>query len=186
MSEQMLFKAEEARALKPRASALPAVGLIGAGGVLLMLNLLGIHLIDVFWPIFVMGPGLLLLLPAYRSTAERRRFLAFLAVPGAMLVTVGALLFVMNVTGHFEAWAYSWTLVLAAAAIGLQYMKRHDATARVHESGRAFVRSMGILFLILAMLFEVIIFETAMPWLPLALIVYGVYSLAKNRRAALA
>ncbi|MCA9972503.1 MAG: hypothetical protein KC425_19915 [Anaerolineales bacterium] len=187
MSEETLYKAEEARVMKQSApSSLPAIGLIGFGGTLLVLNLMGVHMMEIFWPLFVVGPGLLLLWPAYASTAERQRVLAFLAVPGAMLLAVGALLFVMNITGHFEAWAYSWTLVLAAAAMGLQYLKRHDATARIHRNGRGFIRNMGMLFLGLAAFFEIIVFESVMPWLPLALIAFGVYTLMKNRRAALA
>lgn len=185
MSDEAVFKAEEARKVNREAS-LPALGLIGAGIFLLATNMMGIHLIDIFWPMFVIMPGLLLLWPAYEAAPKRPRRLAFLAVPGAMMVMVGLLLFVMNLTGHFEAWAYSWTLVLAATASGVMYMRRFDPEHRAHERGRRFIRTMTILFLGLAVFFEVIIFESFQPWLPLALIAYGVYLLVRNRRAVAA
>ncbi|MCA9957443.1 MAG: hypothetical protein R3E31_21445 [Chloroflexota bacterium] len=182
MHDETVFKAEEARKVR-REVSLPALGLIGIGVFLLATNMMGIHLIDIFWPVLVMMPGLLLLWPAYTATPERSRCLAFLAVPGAMLMAIGLLLFVMNLTGHFEAWAYSWTLVLAAAAYGVMYIRRFNPEHRAHERGRRFVHAMLMLFVGLAVFFEIIIFESFQPWLPLALIAYGLYMLVRSRRA---
>lgn len=185
MTDETVFKAEEARKIKREAS-LPALAFIGTGIFLLATNMMGIHLIDIFWPMFVIMPGLLLLWPAYEATPERPKRLAFLAVPGAMIVMVGLLLFVMNLTGHFEAWAYSWTLVLVAAAAGSMYMRRFDPEHRTHERGPRFIRIMTMMFIGLAVFFEIIIFESFQPWLPLALIAYGIYALVRNRRAVAA
>lgn len=181
MKDETVYKAEESAKLYAK-SSFPALLLIGLGVVLLVANLFGLHLIDVLWPGFVIVPGLLLVWPAYASTAARQNPLSFLAVPGAMTVMVGSLLFVMNLTNHFEAWAYSWTLVLAAAVAGLMYVKRFDSQSNVHETGRRFMRLMGYLFLGLAALFEVVIFENFNPLLPLALIVFGIYLLINERR----
>ncbi len=112
MSEETVFKAEEAEKFNVQ-SSLPALALIGAGVALFLAYLFDIRLMDFFWPGFVIAPGLLLMWPAHKSTADEQSKFAFLAVPGAMIATMGLLLFAMNLTDHFEAWAYSWPLVIA-------------------------------------------------------------------------
>ena len=183
MNEESAYKAEEGSKLDVR-SSLPAVLVIAIGLVLLAANLFNFHLIEVLWPGFVVAPGLVLLWPAHSSTADRQSKLSFLAVPGAILVTIGLLLFTMNITNHFEAWAYSWTLLVAAAAAGLMYIKRFDKSSTIHERGRSLIRFMILLFMVLAVFFEIVIFENFNPLLPLALIGYGVYLLLRNRQVA--
>ena len=90
MSEETVYKAEEAAKLDVHAS-LPAFVLIGVGIALLLAYAFDFHLLDILWPGFVIGPGLLLMWPAYKSTADDQSKLAFLAVPGAMIVTTGVL-----------------------------------------------------------------------------------------------
>jgi hypothetical protein len=43
---------------------------------------------------------------------------------------------------------------------------------------------MALLFMVLAVFFEIVIFESFNPLLPLALIGYGVYLLLRNRQVA--
>lgn len=183
MNEESAYKAEEMSRLDAR-SSLPALLVIGIGLVLLAANLFSFHLLEVLWPGFVIAPGLVLLWPAYSSTADRQSKLSFLAVPGAILVTIGLLLFTMNVTRHFEAWAYSWTLLVAAGAGGVMYIKRFDKSSTVHERGQKLIRFMVLLFMVLAVFFEIVVFENFNPLLPLALIGYGVYLLLRNRQTA--
>lgn len=159
----------------------PALIVISIGVLLLATNLFHFHLTQFLWPGFVIAPGLMLMWPAYDSTVERQRPLSFLAVPGAMMVTIGLLLFTMNVVNHFEAWAYSWSLVLASVAGALMYIKRFEPQDPIHESGHSFVRSMILLFMGLAAFFEILIFQSIAPLLPLILIGYGIYLLVKKR-----
>ena len=182
MSEESILKVEEANKLQRR-QALPAYGVIAIGAALLVANLFGFALIDVLWPGFVLAPGLMLLWPAYNSTPDRSSRLSFLAVPGAMMITVGTLLFIMNLTGYFEAWAYSWPLVLGSVAWGLMYMRRYELEHRVHHSGYNFLRLMVLLAMGFAVFFELIIFGSFNPLLPLGIIGFGVYLLVKERRA---
>lgn len=182
MKQETILKIEETRQLSTE-TAVPGVALVGIGLFLLVANIMGIPMMDIFWPIFVIFPGLLLLWPAYKATAGNPSRLAFLAVPGAMVLTVGSLLFAMNLTGYFAAWAYSWPLVVAAAAAGLMYLRRFDPTHAIHTSGRNFMRVMFFLFLGLAIFFEFLVFENLQPWLPLALIGYGLYTLIQARQA---
>lgn len=183
MSEETVYKAEEAAKLDVHASQ-PAYVLIGVGITLLLAYLFNFHLLDILWPGFVIGPGLLLMWPAYKSTADNQSKLAFLAVPGAMIVTTGVLLFAMNLTDHFEAWAYSWPLVIAAAAAGVMYVTRYDDNDPLQARGYKFMRVMTLFFIGLAIFFEIIIFENFNPLMSLGMIGLGVYLLLRNRRAA--
>ena len=183
MSEETIYKTEEAAKLsKINSSSLPALAIIGVGILLLAAAIFDFHLIDILWPGFVIAPGLLLMWPAYKATAESPSKLSFLAVPGAMIATVGGLLFVMNITGYFDAWAYSWTLVIAAAVAGLMYAKRFDEDSRVHEKGYKFIRFMGFLFVGMAIFFEIVAFEHFNPLTSLAIIAFGFYMLMKDRK----
>jgi len=183
MSEETVYKAEEA-AKRNVQSSLPAFALIGVGAALLLVYLFDIRLIDFFWPGFIIAPGLLLMWPAYKSTADEQSKFAFLAVPGAMIAATGLLLLTMNVTDHFEAWAYSWPLLIAAAAGGVMYVTRFDDNAPLQERGYKFIRVMTMVFIGLAFFFEVIIFENFNPLMSLALIGFGLYLLLQNRRDA--
>lgn len=183
MSKESILKVEEAGKLQTR-QALPAYGVIAIGVALLVSNLFGFQLIEVLWPGFVLAPGLMLLWPAYNATPERPSRLAFLAVPGAIMITVGALLFVMNLSNHFEAWAYSWPLLLASVGWALMYIRRFEPEHRIHDKGYKFLRGMVFLAMGLAVFFELIIFGSFSPLLPLGVIGFGVYLLVKERRAS--
>jgi hypothetical protein len=177
------LKVHEQKKLSVRQS-LPAIAIIGIGVVLLVVNIFHLDLMAFLWPGFVITPGLALMWPTYNSTQDRQSSFSFLAVPGAIVLTVGLLLFVMNMADHFEAWAYSWTLVFAAVGGALMYIKRFDLTSTVHESGHKFVRTMIVLFMGLAVFFEFIVFENFTPLLPFVLIGFGVFMLVKYRREA--
>lgn len=182
MSEETVYKAEETAKLKSSQPSLPALALIGAGIMLLLAHLFNIRLMDFFWPGFIMMPGLLLMWPAYRSTAQEQSKLAFLAVPGAMIAATGLLLFAMNITDHFEAWAYSWPLIVAAAAGGIMYVTRYDDNPPLQERGHRLIRALSMIFIGLAIFFEIIVFENFNPVMSLGLIGFGFYLLLRNRR----
>lgn len=183
MSEETVFKAEEAAKLNVK-SSLPAFALIGVGAALLLAYLFDIRLMDFFWPGFIIAPGLLLMWPAYKSTADEQSKFAFLAVPGAMIAATGLLLFAMNLTDHFEAWAYSWTLLIAAAAGGVMYVTRYDDNVRLQERAYKLIRVTAMVFIGLAFFFEIIVFENFNPLMSLGLIGFGLYLLLQNKRAA--
>ncbi|MCB8942328.1 MAG: hypothetical protein H6658_01000 [Ardenticatenaceae bacterium] len=178
--ETHVYKAEQ-KALTAEKNW-PAMALIAIGAGLLLANIFQVQLINILWPGFVILPGLLLLWPAQRSTESYNHPLSFLAVPGAIITTTGLLLFVMNITNHFEAWAYAWTLVLAGAAAGLSYIYRFEPDRGIHETVHKFTRVMLYLFIGFAIFFELVVFGTLTPWLPLALIAYGVFMLSKEKR----
>ncbi len=182
MSEETIYKVQEARHLMKASDNSIAYGVIGVGVALLLANLFGVHLMEILWPGFILVPGLLLLWPSYSSTEDRQSQFSFLAIPGAIITAVALLLFVMNVTDHFEAWAYSWTLIWAAAAGGWMYMKRFEPEDSVHDTGYKFVRVMIIMFIGLALFFELLIFGNFAPIFPALLIGYGIYLMYKNKQ----
>ncbi len=181
MSKETILKVEETRKLQRR-QAWPAYGVIAIGISLLASQIFGFDMIDLLWPGFVLAPGLMLLWPTYNATPERPSRFGFLAVPGAMLLTVGTLLFIMNLTNHFEAWAYSWPLVIGSVGWALMFMRRYEPEHRVHHNGYNFMRFMVLLAMGLAVFFELVVFGSFNPLLPLGVIAFGVYLLLKERR----
>ncbi len=183
MSEETVYKAEEKARLQEGSSLAPWL-LIGTGIVLLMASLFDLDLMDYLWPGFVFVPGLLLMVPAYKSTAQEQRSLGFLAIPGSILVAAGGLLGLMNLFDYFEAWAYAWPLLLAAAAGGVLYMTRFDQNPELEQRAHRFIRWMVGLVMGLAFFFEIVVFQHFNPLLALGLIVFGLYLLRQERQRA--
>lgn len=178
MSDETLLKAE---AKKKSSVNKGAMILISAGVVMLAVNLLGFDLMDFLWPAFIIGPGLLMIWPSYQSTNENQSRFSFLAVPGAMTIAVGLLLFLMNIVGHYESWAYVWPLVVASGAAGYDYMNRFSESTARSEKVHRLIRTMVITFMVLAVFFELLIFNSLGAWWPLLLIGLGFYVYFKNR-----
>jgi hypothetical protein len=61
------------------------------------------------------------------------------------------------------------------------YMERFDSTSTVHENGHRFIRVMVLVFMGLALFFEVLVFESLGGWWPLMLVGLGLYVFLKNR-----
>ena len=96
--------------------------------------------------------------------------MSFLAIPGAMTLAVGALLFLMNLFGHYGSMAYAWTLVLAAAAAGYLYQRRFAEPDEASEKARGFIREMILSFMALAVVFELLIFQSLGGFWPLLVV----------------
>ena len=67
------------------------------------------------WPMFVIAPGVLLLLIGLAISYEGG---LGAAIPGGILTTVGLVLAFQNVTGAYASWAYLWALV-APGSVGV-------------------------------------------------------------------
>ena len=68
------------------------------------------------WTLFVIVPGVLLL--ASGLLTDRPAALG-LTIAGSIVTTIGLLLLAMDQTDRWDAWAYAWALIPAAAGIGL-------------------------------------------------------------------
>jgi hypothetical protein len=69
------------------------------------------------WPLFVIAPGVVLLVLGLASPREPGQGLA---VAGTIVTSVGLLLAYQDATDHWSSWAYAWALIgPAAAGLGL-------------------------------------------------------------------
>ncbi len=134
------------------------------------------------WPLFVVLPGVVMLVMAFLGGDNATG----LAIPGSVMTTIGLVLFVQNLTGYFQSWAYVWSLIVVAAGVGifLQSALTHDNKGE-REGLR--VATVGlVLFAAFGSLFEFVIFDgLSSTWLgrwmlPLALIIGGLVLLARR------
>ena len=92
--------------------------LIALGAVLLAVNTFGLVLpFDVGrlgWPIFVIAPGVVLLVIGLLINNEAG---IGLSVAGSIVTMVGAILAYQSTTDHWSSWAYAWALI-APTAVG--------------------------------------------------------------------
>ncbi|MEK6222770.1 MAG: hypothetical protein N2D54_11045, partial [Chloroflexota bacterium] len=128
------------------------------------------------WPLWIIGPGILLIIAAVVSGVSG------LAVPGAILSGIGGIMFYQNATNDWESWAYIWTLIIGFVGIGLFLMHILEGNFRkaLKEGGRPILTSI-ILFLIFGSFFRYIFGEE--PFLgdywPILLILAGLWNLVK-------
>ena len=103
-------------------SAAPIVGivLVAVGLAAFALRQLGVDLGDAVgdggWPLFVIVPGLILIALAVMPAAPNG---VGFAIGGSIVTTVGLLLLYQQATGHWESWAYAWSLRPAAAGVAM-------------------------------------------------------------------
>ena len=97
-------------------------GSLVAGGIMIVVGLVllaaqlvpGLRLgLDLQWPMAVIAVGLVFLLFAVLARTPG------LAVPGCVIGGIGLLLSWQNSTGHWESWAYAWTLIAGFAGVGV-------------------------------------------------------------------
>jgi hypothetical protein len=108
------------------------------------------------WTLLVLGPGVLLLGGALLT--ERASALGF-TIAGSIVITVGLLLLYMDRTGHWESWAYAWTIIPAAAGVALLAHGVRSGSSRL-VSGGARLIGIGVLMLVLGWWFFEAIFQT--------------------------
>lgn len=182
LNDEMVYKAQAKNELT-RTTSGTAVALIVAGIGLFLANMAGVHLLDIFAPLlFVGGLGVLMLMPAYKATAEQPTQWGFLAAPGAFFLTLGLLIFMMGLVDHFEGFAYAWALLPASVIAGLMYAKRFDEQHTIHQRGHRAIRFFLSAFMILGLFFELLVFESLGPWWPLILVGMGGYMVWQERQ----
>lgn len=130
-----------------------AIVLIATGLLWALAQLANIGFSSQFWPMFIIIPGLLILL--FANTIEEGSWASAL---GAVVLATGLLLAYQSVFDHFESWAYAWALV-SPGAIGaglLIHAKRFDAKPRA-ALAITLISSGAVLFVVGAVFFEVLI-----------------------------
>jgi len=159
-------------------------GALVGGSLLILFGLLALfgqifrnfNFWNTFWPFFIIGFGLLF----FVGMLAGGRSVSGLAIPGTIITTIGLLLFYQNITGHWESWSYSWTVILMAVGLGIYIMGVWGQNVSQRSAGLRVLRIGLIMFIIFGAFFE-LIFTSGMPFglrsifFPLALILLGLY-----------
>lgn len=134
----------------------------------------------VYWPLFVILPGLFLLASAFLGKRES----AQLAIPGTIVTTIGLILLALASTDYWQAWAYCWTLIIVAAGFG-NFL--YGAITQDHQREREGMQTAYIglgMFAAFGAFFEFLIWGGLggiLRWVvPIALIAGGAYLLLKR------
>src|SRR2546426_7464156 len=113
------------------------------------------------WPLFVVIPGLTLLLVGFLSLGTGA------LIPGAILTVIGLILAYMNATQDWPAWAFAWPLV-APGGVGLGIWLQGLRTSDAHllRQGRGLMFVAALIFIIGFVIFGTIfrISETDYGW----------------------
>ena len=135
------------------------------------------------WPLFVIIPGLALLL-----VGATNRSVSGLCIPGAIITMTGVVLAIQNTFDLFATWAYAWALV-APGGVGLGLFIQGITTGQpaLRAAG---LRTIGIgaaIFLVGAAFFEGVIHISGKEFgfvgqlvLPLLLIAVGAWLLVRR------
>ena len=134
------------------------------------------------WPLFIIIPGLLMLVAAFLGNEDA----AGLAVPGTIVTTVGLILWLQAITGRFETWSYAWGLVLASVGIGTFLEGSLTQNDKNQREGLNLTALGLALFAGFGAFFELFVFGGVAGWvfrylLPAALIGGGAYLLWRQR-----
>jgi hypothetical protein len=155
--------------------------LVVAGLVLLIAEYVHFDLGHYGWPLFVIVPGLALLLLGLLVPSS-----SGLIMPGAIVTATGMVLAIQNTFELWATWAYAWALIFpCATGLGAALQGRVEGKPRMVQSG---IQSAGLglgLFVLLGAFFEGALHLSGFnvgplgqAALPLLLIVVGVVLLA--------
>jgi hypothetical protein len=157
--------------------------LIGLGLLFLFGQYIGFQAFETLWPFFIIAMGLAFFI----GMLAGGRSLAALAVPGSILTTIGLILLVQTVAGHWEAWAYAWTLIVTAVGIGIFIMGAWASNPGQRQAGLQLAGIGLVLLVVFGSIFELAIFGGRnSPWsravAPVLLILAGLILLLRHRR----
>lgn len=146
-------------------------------GVLLIFDdfFRGINVMGIFWPLFLIGIGLLF----FTMMLSGGKSSAVLAIPGSIFACLGMMMFIQNLTDHWESWAYGWTVIIFSVGLGIYIKGVYGEQERSRQSGYFLMRLGAILFIIFGLFFELIfsLKHTGQYIFPIAMILIGSYLL---------
>jgi hypothetical protein len=171
-------------------SAALGIVLVVVGIFALLVVMSGVDLTENGWPLFIIIPGLTLMVVGFVSIG------AVATIPGGIVTMLGIVLAYSNSTGDWPIWAYAWSLVVPfgiGLGMYLQALRDHDQHAL--RTGRTLLFIGLMIFLIGFVLFESILGISGRDYfgpygkaaLPALLIIVGaillVRSVQRSRRA---
>jgi hypothetical protein len=132
------------------------------------------------WTLFIFIPGVVLFVGGLLAQDEPA---VGLTIAGSIIMTIAAMLFAMDRTEHYEAWAYAWTLIPGAAGIGVLIHGSQAGDRRKLRAGGRLILISLVMFAVGAFFFETIFQTGTVPfgvdasW-PVVLVVVGVFVIA--------
>ena len=98
-----------------RATIILGLALVVVGGLALLGRYLQVDLLGLGWPVFVIVPGIALVVAGLAVGGKPG---LGLAIPGGIVTMAGSVLAFQSATGLYGTWAYAWALV-APGGVGL-------------------------------------------------------------------
>lgn len=174
-----------------RTSIGPAIGgalLILFGVLTLTGQLLGEQVWASLWPIVIIGVGAVFFIAAFvgRNRADALGVpmgdTAALAIPGSIITVVGLMLWLQTLFGHFESWAYGWTVILMSVGFGIFMMGWLQGDAPRKSAGVKVMQIGLVMFIIFGAFFETLFrsFTGSQYVFPIALILLGLFLLVRR------
>ncbi len=169
-----------------RMSVLIGILLVGLGAIFLLGQFFDFNFMRFLWPFFVIVPGLLFFVGMLLGGKQAGP----LAIPGSIVTMTGLILLYQSITGHWESWAYAWTLIFpTSVGVGLVINGAWSEIERLRQTGMKWITGGLVLFLLSGMFFELLLgisggLVSNVIW-PVLLILLGVFLLVRrsNRSA---
>ena len=175
---------QRAEARRHGGSSSLAVGIVFVvvGLFFLLIRLLDIDLSSYGWPLYVIIPGLTLLVVGFISLGTGA------LIPGGIVTVTGLVLAYQSATDDFASWTYAWALVApGGVGLGIFLQGLRVRSTSLTRQGRTIMYWSVLIFLIGFVFFESILNVSGHDYgkvgqaaLPLLLIIIGVTLLVRN------
>jgi hypothetical protein len=129
-----------------------------------------------FWPLIIVGVGFMF----YVGMFAGGKSVSGLAIPATIISVIGLILFYQNLSGHWESWAYAWSVIIISVGLGIYIMGVYGGDEGQRKSGAGLMKIGLILFVLFGSFFEMIFsggkgFSLRSIFFPIALILLGGY-----------
>jgi hypothetical protein len=156
--------------------------LIFFGIMFVVMQITGFNGMALLWPLFVLVPGAALLYIGLKDEhADIEPTMA-----GTIVGGTGLILMVLNITGHWAAWAYIWALYPLFVGVALRLVGTRNGKGSMIKQGRQLIQVGTYMLIGFGFFFEVLIFDGGAIFnsilIPVALIGGGLYVLYGTRR----
>lgn len=167
-------------------SAALGIVLVVVGIFALAVVVSGVDLTQYGWPLFVIVPGLTLLVVGFFGVGS------VATIPGGIVTVLGLVLAYQNSTNDWPSWAYAWALVLpGGVGLGMYLQALRDRDQRSLATGRTLMFIGLMIFIIGFVFFESILGISGRDYgvagkaaLPVLLIIIGVILLVRSIQRA--
>lgn len=127
--------------------------LVLTGSLFLADQLLDFRVMEVYWPLLIVLFGLFFIFSMLISGKRG----AGLAIPGAVITTLGVLLFIQNMFNLWITWTYAWALLVVATGVGMLIMNGYLKRGGLRRASAVVIGIGLVQFVVFGLLFEVIL-----------------------------